>query len=211
MEGLDWTTVPDTTSGYAIYTSQYVVTIYDEVNKEYGIGTTAVNPVSSPQVPIRNRISVHAGSMSLNKNLYVDTISQYTTDAGTTLEGILHKAGAVSGITSMNGNSMNVTGTVTLVDNDPTSTAIIPGTQTFGSYLILVSDVNNSGSAASFLITGSVARGGSVFRATATAGANNEHLTVAWAQGDYPRLKFMQAPTNGTGQVYSYKVKMQSQ
>lgn len=211
IEGLDWTTVPDTTSGYAIYTSQYVVAVYDEINREFGFGTTAINPVSAPQVPIRNRIRIHAGTMRLSRNLHVDNITQYTNGAGTTMEGILHKAGAMSGVTSMNGNSMPVTGTVTLVDNDPTSTAAIPGTQTFGSYLILVSDVNNAGSAATFLITGSVARGGSVFRATATAGANNEHLTITWTQGDYPRLKFMSAPSNATGATYSFKVKMTSQ
>lgn len=207
IEGLDWTLVPDTTSTYTIYTSQYVLSIFDEVNREFGFGSSAVNPISSPQVPIRNRIKMHAGTLRLSRNLHVDTVTEYTTGAGTTMEGILHKAGAVSGVTSLNGGTVPVTGTVTIVDNDPTSTAAIPGTQTFGSYLVLVSDVNNSGSAATFLITGSVARGGSVFRATATPGSNNEHLTITWVQGDYPRLKFMAAPSNATGATYSYRVK----
>jgi len=211
IEGLDWTTVPDTTSTYAVFTSQYIVTIYDEINKEYGIGSTAVNPVSSPQVPIRNRIRIHAGTLRLSRNLHVDNITNYNAGAGTTVEGILHKSGAISGVTSLNGNSMPVTGTVSLVDNDVTSNVQLPGTQTYGSYLVLVSDVNNGGSAATFLITGSVARGGSVFRATATAGSSNEHLTISWVQGDYPRLRWMNLPSGASGATYNYRVKVTSQ
>lgn len=208
IEGLDWTTTPDTSSTYAIFTSQYVVTIFDEINREYGMGTTPINPVSDPNVPIRNRIKVHAGTLKLNDRLNVDTIREYTPGAGTNLEGVLFKAGAVTGLTSLNGSAMDVTSTITLPDNDPAAVAAIPGTATFGAYQILVTDVNNTGASATFLISGSNARGGSVFRATATAGPNNEHLTIIWTQGEYPSLKFMNLPNNGTGATFSYKVKV---
>jgi hypothetical protein len=211
VEGMDWTTLPDATSTYSIFTSQYVLAIWDEVNNEYAIGSSATNPVSSPDVPIRNRIRVHAGGMRLSENLEVDTINSYNPDAGTTVEGVLHKAGAVSGVTSLNGGTLPVTESVTLVDNDSAATAVIPGTEPHGSYIVLVSDVNNSGASAAFLITGATGRGGSVFRAAATAGANNEHLTVSWVQGDRPRLQFMQPPNNPNGTTYSYRVKTTSQ
>ena len=208
IEGLDWTTTPDTTSTYSVFTSQYIITVYDEINREFVIGSTAVNPVSSPQVPARNHIKVHAGTLVLDNRLFVDTISSTTVGAGTTVEGVNFKAGAVTGITSQNGSSMSVTSTASLIDNDSDSSAAIAGSQTFGAYMVLVSDTNNTGSSATFLISGSTARGGSVFRASATAGSNNEHLTISWTQGDQPRLKFMQPPTNGTGATYNYRVKL---
>jgi fibronectin-binding autotransporter adhesin len=207
VEGLDWTTIPDSTSTYAVFTSQYVVTVYDEVNKEYALGTTAVNPVSDPSVPIRNRLKMHAGILKLSQHLYTDKIDEYTTGSGVTIGGVTVKGGDLTGITSMNGSSMAVTATVTLPDNNPAAVASIPGTRTYGAYYILVSDVNNTGSSAVFMITGSNARAGSVFRGTATAGANNEHLTIVWNQGETPSLKFMNMPNNPTGATYSYRVK----
>ena len=208
IEGLDWTTTPDTSSTYAVFTNQYVVTVFDEVNHEYGLGTTSVNPVNDPNVPIRNRIKMHAGSLVLDNRLNVNTIREFTTGSGTDIEGVLVKAGAMSGVTTINGSAMDVTSTITLPDNDPAAIAAIPGTKTYGAYTILVTDTNNTGSSASFLLSGSNARGGSVFRATATAGPNNEHLTIIWTQGEYPSLKFMNLPNNGTGATYSFKVKV---
>lgn len=208
IEGLDWTTIPDTTSTYRIYTSQYIVSIFDEPNKEFAFGSTAVNPASDPSVPVRNHIAVHAGSMRLKRFLAVDTIRNYTTGSGTTVEGVNFKAGAVTGLASVNGSVVDVTGTVTLIDNDMTGTAILPGSKTFGSYMVLVSDINNTGASATFMISGSTSRGGSVMRTTTTGGANGEHLTISWLMGDYPRLRYMNYATNGTGATYTYKVKL---
>lgn len=207
VEGLDWTTVPDATSAYAVYTSQYILSVYDEVNKEFAFGSSAVNPVNDAYVPIRNRVKLHAGALSLDGTLKVDTISNFTTNAGTTVEGVLIKNGALSGVNTINGTSVNVTSTVQLIDNDSNATVSIPGTTTYGAYLILVMDTVNTGSSAAFMITGSASRGGSVFRATSTVGANNEHLTITWAIGEVPHLKWMNLPSNGTGANYSFLVR----
>ena len=208
VEGLDWTTVPDATSTYSVFTSQYIVTIYDETSKEYAIGSTAVNPVNGP-VTVRNRIRVHTGTLRLDRKLYTDSILENTAGAGTDVNGVLIKSGGVvSGISSINGGLVDVTGQVTLVDNDATAIATLPGTNTFGAYQVLVSDVNNTGAAATFFISSSSGRAGNVFRATGSPGANNEHLTIKWPAGSQPGLKFMQLPTNGTGATYTYVVKV---
>jgi hypothetical protein len=207
IEGLDWTTVPDATSQYAIFTSQYILSVYDEVNKEYAFGSSAVNPVNDAYVPVRNRIKLHAGSMSLNGSLAVDTITEFTTNAGTTVGGVNIKSGALTGVTTINGTNVETTSAVALIDNDSNATVTIPGTTTFGAYVILVMDQTNTGSAAAFLITGSASRGGSVFRATSTTGANNEHLTITWAIGENPKLKWMALPNNGTGANYHFNVR----
>ena len=206
VEGLDWTTVPDVTSTYAIFTSQYVVTIFDETNGEYGLVLRRSIRFPDPNVPIRNRIKMHAGTLKLSQALYVDTIGEYTSAAGTAVHSVLFKAGAMTGVTSINGSSPPVTSTITLPDDDLAALAVIPGTNTYGAYTVLVRDVNNTGASATFLISGSNSRGGSVFRATATAGPSNEHLTIVWVQGESPSLKFMALPNDGTGATYSYKV-----
>jgi len=96
--------------------------------------------------------------------------------------------------------------TVSLVDNDINSNAVIPGPLIYSSYLVSVSDTNDSGSSATFLINGSVTRGGTAACRITTIGSNNEQLTISWVPRDYPRLKFMNPPTNPTGAIYTYLV-----
>lgn len=111
-----------------------------------------------------------------------------------------------SGLTSINGSLTDVTSTVQLIDNDINASVTIPGTQTFGAYTVLVMDSVNTGSSACFSICGTTSRGGSVFRAVSSTGANNENLTISWAQNGYPQLKFMALPSNGSGAMISYLV-----
>jgi hypothetical protein len=205
IEGMDWTTPPTVGSTYAIFTSQYVLTVWDELHKEYKIGSSAVNPVSAPTVPIRNRIQMHTGGLRLKDDLQVDTVGEYTTGDGTTIENVLYKSGTLSGITNINNNSLSITDEVTLSDSGEDQ-IVIPGTDTSGSYLILVSDISDHGSSAIFLITGSLGKGGSVFRATSTSGTKDEHLTIVWMPDDRPRLRFMQPPSNPDGTNYTYRI-----
>lgn len=208
VEGMDWTTVPDATSEYAIFTSQYVVTVYDETVNEYVMATTAINPTSDPSVPIRQKLTVHAGSLRLDNLLQVDTINNYNAGNGTTVEGILHKNHALSGVTSMNGGTVDVTDTVSLIDNNSTISVPLPGTKTNGAYTVLVSDVNDTGCSATFLISGNTTRGGNVMRATSVPGAATEQVTLRWDQGARPALKWLVRPLNGTGASFTYKVKV---
>jgi hypothetical protein len=207
VEGLDFTTEPDDTSTYAIFTGQYVMTMWDEIDNEWVFGTTPQSPLTDANVPIRNMITLFAGTLKLKSKLMVDEITNYTSGAGTTVEGVLLKSGAVSGVTTLNGGQVDVTSTVGLLDNDSMGTAILPGTVKYGSYMVLVTDVNSTGASATFLVSGNVTRGGSVFRTTGTLGANNENLTVEWSTNDYPRLMYAALPSGGTGATYTYRVK----
>ncbi len=208
VEGMDFTTVPASDSVYAIFTNQYVVTVYDEVEREYTMGTTAVNPVNDPSVTVRNRLQVHAGTLKLSQKLAVDTIENYTTGAGTTVEQVLVKQGTLSNVLLINGGVPDVTAYIELLDNDPASRQPLAGTQTSGSYMVMVKDVVDSGACASFTLSGSSAFGGSASRPSSVPGSSLETLTIEWLAGEVPHLKFMNRPSNPTGTTYRYKVKV---
>ena len=208
VEGLDFTTVPAGDSVYAVFTSQYVVTVYDEAEREYTMGTTAINPVNDPNVTVRNRLQVHAGTLKLSQKLAVDTIENYNPGAGTTVEQVLVKQGTLSNVSLINGGVPDVTSFVELVDNDPASRQPLAGTQTSGSYMVMIKDVVDSGSSASFIISGSTQFGGSQSRPSSVPGSNRETLTVEWLAGEVPHLTFMNRPLNPTGSTYRYKLKV---
>ncbi len=208
VEGMDFTTVPANDSVYAIYTNQYVVTVYDEIEREYTMGTTAVNPVNDPLVTVRNRLQVHAGTLKLSQKLAVDVIENYTTGAGTTVEQVLIKQRNLSNVGTINGSVTDVTAFIELIDNDPTSRQPLAGSSTSGSFRVMVKDVVDSGASANFDLSGSPAFGGSVSRPTSVPGSNLETLTIEWLPGEVPHLKYMNRPTNPTGSTYRYKVKV---
>jgi hypothetical protein len=211
IEGLDFSNSPDGTSEYKLYSCQYIVQLWNEsagTQGEFIIGATPENPTSNATVPLHCEITVHTGSLILDSSLSVDTINEKTASSGVTIESILLKDGDITGIGKINGNLTDVTSTVALLDNTLIGDVIIPGTDTFGAYSVLVSDVINSGSTACFLICGNTSRSGSVSRVTSSSGTNSEHLTITWSIGDYPRLKFLTLPTNSSGANVNYTIRV---
>ncbi|ORZ29930.1 hypothetical protein BCR44DRAFT_1523173 [Catenaria anguillulae PL171] len=74
VEGMDWDTIPDVTSQYAIYDTQYILTYYDESGAEYVFGSTPQNPAN--------------------------TINEHSANAGVTIEGVNVRDGAMTGTTT---------------------------------------------------------------------------------------------------------------
>jgi hypothetical protein len=211
VEGLDFSNSSDGTSEYKLFSCQYILQLWNEsagTEGEFIIGATPENPTNNPTVPIHCVLTVHTGSLILDENLNVDTINEKTTSSGVTIESILLKDGDITGVGSINGNLADVTSTVALVDNTLIGDIIIPGTDTFGAYSVLVSDVINSGSSACFFICGNTSKSGSVSRVTSSSGTNSEHLTITWGIGDYPRLKFLTLPSNASGVNVNYTVRV---
>ncbi|KAJ3371231.1 hypothetical protein GGF31_003408 [Allomyces arbusculus] len=93
-EGMDWTTVPDVTSQYAIFDTQYVLTYYDEGDNEYVFGSTPTNPASDAFVSIRDLINVKCKDVTSTGVVKVDTINEHTANAGVTVEGVTIKDGS---------------------------------------------------------------------------------------------------------------------
>jgi hypothetical protein len=213
VEGIDFTTTPDDTSHYSIFTGQYVLTIWDELRKEYAVGNTPIDPVSQPIVTIRNYINIHGGNLDLDDTAHVDTIVEHTTNAGVTVEGVLLKDGNVSNVTTLNGGSVPTTVTVTLVDNlDILNNAVqIVGMNKYGTYLVQVQDKNNpqDGATACFIVSAN-SNDSVVNSYTMLEGSNGELLSIVWGENDYPKLGFETAFTNGTGQNVDYTVRFTS-
>ena len=206
VEGMDWTTAPDATSVYAIYTANYVLSLYDEVEDAYILGSSPLNPATSGPVPIRSKLDVQAGSLTLDKHLEVDTITNYRSGTGTTVEGILHRNTEISGVSLFNGGTVDVTSDVVL-DGAADATVAVPATKSHGSYMILVSDsMSPTGANCSFLVSGSLSRGGHVIRLTSVSGSGSEQLTIQWQQGGLPTLRWIHAP-DAAG-AYHYRVKV---
>lgn len=75
ISGLDFTSpFTDNTSTFRLYSSEYIVTVWDDINNEYFIGGTPVNPSTDPTFPLRSTVTVHAQNLKLDQNLQVDTI-----------------------------------------------------------------------------------------------------------------------------------------
>jgi hypothetical protein len=209
VEGLDFSNPADTTSIVKLFGDQYIITVWDEVADEYFIGGMALNPTTN-QVAGKfvSEVTVHCGAVKVHRDIKCDTINERNTNNGVTVESVLIKDGNISNVGTVNGSVSDLTSTVQLIDNDLGQSIIIPGTHPYGAYTILVSAVVNSGTSACFFITGSTSRNGSVFRATSTLGANGENLTISWAQGNQPVLRFLTLPTGGSGNMLSYVVRV---
>jgi len=211
LEGLDFSNVPDATSEYGLHSCVYNLSIWNEVQGEYYIGHTPLdplNPANNGNTPLVCMQTVHTGALKLDQTLYVDTIEEQTTAAGVTIETILLKDGDITGLNSINGNLLDTTSTIALKDDDINVNPVIPGCDTFGSYMVLVMDTVNTGAAATFFISNNTVRSGSVARLTSSKSASDSHLTIIWNIGEYPKLRYMALPTGGTGANVNHRVRV---
>ena len=64
-----------------------------------------------------------------------------------------------------------------------------------GAFLVLVASEEPNGASATFSISGSLSKTGSILRNTTTIGKYAEQLSIVWHKGQHPRLKFMCKPT----------------
>lgn len=206
-EGLDWTTVPDATSRYSVYNTQYVNAYWSETDQEYVFGVSGSDPTSATRVDRDDTITVHVGDLIVDRTANVDTIVEKNPDAGVTVESVRFEDGHVTGVLSVNGAKPMALVQVGLLDN-AASNPVIPDAEGYGSYIMLVADVTNAGAAATFLLSGQIGRGGSVTRLSSVTGPNEESLGITWFTGDVPRLVYVDMPVGGTGATATYNVKI---
>lgn len=207
VEGMDFTTVPDATSLYRIYDTQYTLMYYDEGDDEFVFGTTPVNPASQPFVDVRRTVKVHVGDLDIDRILTVDNIVEHTLDAGVTIEGVLIKDGTISGVTGINGTATDVTSTISLLD-DNVDREDIPGTVGFGAYTIMVRAINNSGASAVFHCTARSGTAGQTIRTSSTPGTNNANLDLEWNANSPIRLRHRNNLSPSTGASLQYRVRV---
>jgi hypothetical protein len=175
-EGMDFLTVPDNTSGYALYPCGYEFLLWDESLNEF---TFSCSPNASA-MSSSHYSNVHMNNLTAN-NINCNTINNSTADIITT-------------VTLTN----NSTTPVTVTDfpkNYGVYTVMVEPTISTGAYAIFTIG-RNSYSASS----------GVVARLTSVKGVNNEQLDIQWPANSYPQLLYRPSKgINGTSQ-YTMKI-----
>ena len=205
--GMDFTTVPDATSVYNLYDGQYILTYYDEQADEYIFGATQTNPTNSPYVEVRRTIDIRANDINSDGTLRVDTITERTTNSGTTVEGVLVKDGVLTGVVSINGVAADALATIGLID-DTSARVNIPSTGANGNYLIMIRAVNSSGARAQFSVSSSGGRAGIVNRTVSTRGLNNSDIDLEYPSGGPVRMRHTIPISGASGASLQYVVRV---
>ncbi|HEY9703588.1 MAG TPA: hypothetical protein V6C58_14160 [Allocoleopsis sp.] len=79
-------------------------------------------------------------------------------------------------------------------------------TTTYGSYLILVSDLNNTDGAHSVFAASSSGTGGSINRLSTSKGADNQRIDATWGSGQ--KVRIFQSPQGAGAGNYTYRVRV---
>lgn len=91
-----------------------------------------------------------------------------------------------------------------------TSTALfdILNTLTYGSYMILVSDLNNTNGASATFMASSSGSGGSISRLTNSRGADGQRIGGTWTTGN--KVQISHQPAGSGAGTYTYRVRISS-
>jgi hypothetical protein len=210
VEGLDFATTPDNTSVYALYGTTYAAFAYKENTDYFRFIYTPLAPAYGGSFSSVKDGNLLVGNLSVTNTLNVDTINQYTSGAGVTIETVNIKAGAITNVSSINGAPAPSVTTVALLDNANTPVNI-PTTTTSGAYMFLIKAVGNTnGSAGTFMASGTVTDGGQIATVTRVASTTNERIQMKWLAGGQPQLYHQNQKTGGTGATISYQVTIMS-
>lgn len=205
VEGMDFTTVPTSSSTYSIYVNQFVVSYWRESTNEYVLGASCGDPTSNPTVSTYTPLDVRAGNLKLEKVLNVDTVNGYTAGHGVTVSGVNVTNGAVTGVTTINGALPPAIQTIALVDNS-TAPVELQTVRTAGTYFIIVNSSSGTSSSGLFVATKVSGQIGGVNRLGTTAGSAGEKVDMVWGATGSPKLYFSRLPTGGTGATINFSV-----
>jgi hypothetical protein len=182
VEGLDFTTIPDNTSNYALYPCQYVMMIWDEIQNEFAF-------VCSNKDPSINTNIVHYSDLHIN-----DLI-----------------AGDIT-INTINGSDADVTTYVTLNNNSTLPVTISSFPKKYGIYLVFVKPRDETIRTHGIFMIGRVDAvniPGTVVRILSVKGMHNDQLDIQWPNDALPQLLYRPYP-NGINGSTEYKLKIVS-
>jgi hypothetical protein len=182
VEGMDFSTIPDSTSLYELYECHFVMMIWDESHDEFSF-------VCSNQNPTENTSIAH----------YSDIHANNITGDGLT-------------INSINGGIADIITTVVLNNNSTTPITISDFPSNYGIYTVYVKPlVDNSRAHAIFTIgrVDAINLPGTVVRFISAKGVYNDQLDMQWPINEKPQLMYRPSP-NGIGGSTTFKIKIVS-
>ena len=205
-DGANWVTIPDNAQ-YELYGDSYIACVYDESRDEWMLAYCPQNAAIQGQVTPLKYLKLHVGDLDVDRIINVDTISEHTLNSGVTIEGITLKDNAITGLISINGNTLDVTEVVVLPDDNSTEVTI-NSTNLSGTFTILVKSILPNGACAIFqdVKASSATDYNNVTRVRSSKGSNNESIVATWhASG---KIKLMHQTPPSTGNPTSYRVKV---
>ena len=182
IEGLDFTTIPDSTSGYSLYPCEYVMMIWDESENEFAFICSSNDPTTNPNL-------IHYSDLHIN-NLVASDIT----------------------VNTINGSQADVTTYVTLNNNSTTPVTISDFPSMYGVYLVFVKpNIDTARTNAIFMIgkVDGIGIPGTVVRIISVKGLHNDQLDIQWPNDALPQLLYRPYP-NGIGGSTQYKLKIVS-
>lgn len=183
-EGMDFLTIPDSTSSYSLYPCEFVMLIWDESQDEFAF-------VCSNQSPSENVSIVHYSDLHIN-----DMIANNVT------------------LNTINGSNADITTYVTLNNNSTLPVPITGFPKKYGIYQIFIQPKDDSDSSRTHAIftigrANVINLPGTVIRIMSVKGVYNDQLDIQWPNDDYPQLLYRPYP-NGIGGSTDFKVKIVS-
>lgn len=206
-DGLDMVVAPAVGDSYALYGHGFVASYFDESTNMYDIAYTNMSPDVAGAVNVTGRPDVYVGGLQIERDLQVSTINEFGS-GGVTIEGVTVDDGDITGLSSINGNTLDKTITVSLSDAEGVSNgAFISDITQPGPYQLMVKDQSVGGANAIFMMSKSNAtHNGQVNRLVSAQGANNQRLEIVWNSNQQPRLFYRRAPDDGSTRTYSIKI-----
>lgn len=211
--------------GYSIFNSSYIGSFYDESADKWTLAYTSVAPdaISEPgpsTVSIQRYAALESGSITINDNgtpgnsiLNVNTINEFTSDIGVTIEGVNINNGLIGG------SAPDATQIIEIADDQTLAGAVAVATSTIGSYMIFVDAVQSAsgagatlrqpGGAFAVFAVASSGIGGAINRLAGSKGTANQRLDATWTTGQTVKIHHKPAFTGGTGTLIPYRVKIQ--
>lgn len=180
-EGLDWLTIPDGSSIYALYPCAWIASIWNEFDKTYSIACSNLINTSST-IPIANYVNLHVNNI-IGNNINVNTINNTTADTQTI---------------------------VVLTDNLTTPISINAFPYNYGNYIVMVQPTVSTGSRpyATFVLLrrNDPTSCGNSNTIISSKGVTGEQLDMQWPANQNPQLYYRPAP--GINGITSYTLKI---
>lgn len=194
-EGLDFTTIPNQTSTYALYPCQYVMNIWDESKNEFAFICTPTSPTEESEVQVSHYSNLQVNNLTSDgifTNFLNDTVADKCIYVTLTDD-------------SVNG----------LIANDSSNKCSINAfPEISGIYLLFVKPKTDNTRAHAIFMIGKIGGGslpGTVVRLISVKGVNGEHLDLVWNNigNQKPELYYRPLPTNGNTSITTeYKIKL---
>jgi len=183
-EGMNFSTIPDSTSLYELYECHFVMMIWDESHDEFSFVCSNQNP--SDNTSIAHYSDVHANDIT----------------------------GNALTINSINGSVADIITTVVLNNNSMSPVSIIDFPSTYGIYTVYVRPLNDNDSSRAHAIftigrVDAVNLPGTVVRFISAKGVYNDQLDMQWPINSKPQLMYRPYP-NGVNGTTTFKIKIVS-